>query len=165
MQTTLIKNNFESAQLNNQCCQYSLMAYSINTKGSSNLMPPIELARFQAKEPMEDTIIRWMHRIISNKQQFSVQLVQHIDAVTGKLRIGIVDTTPFIQLAAQLSVVNQYIGSYDCPEMQLNIRPQMHIPQSEFVFDGVFHINEFVLLKKEHAFDAYKQLNVFGLRP
>ena len=38
------------------------------------MKPHIELASFQAREEMEPTLIRWMHRIISQQQAFSCTL-------------------------------------------------------------------------------------------
>ena len=166
MQAVLQMNRKEQISYNTAAfCQYSLMAKPTNDAKSANLFPPIELTCFQAKEQMEETIIRWMHRIISNQQQFTVQLVQHIDAHTGNLQINITDKLPFIALASQLKVVNQYINSNGCPDMQFSIQPQLNFVQTEYLFNGSIEIHEFVLLKKYHQFDAYKQVNVFGLRP
>lgn len=150
---------------NTTFCQYSLMANPTNNFKSANLFPPIELTYFQAKEQMEDTIIRWMHRIISNQQQFTVQIKQDISADTGNLQLNITDKLPFQQLITQLKVVNQYINSNGCPDMQFRIQPQLNFVQTEYMFNGFIEIREFVLLKKYHHFDAYKQVNVFGLRP
>jgi hypothetical protein len=92
-------------------------------------------------------------------------LVQHIDSNTGNLQINITDKLPFLQLATQLKVVNQYINSNGCPDMQFSIQPQLNFVQTEYLLNGSIEIHEFVLLKKYHHFDAYKQVNVFGLRP
>jgi hypothetical protein len=41
----------------------------------------------------------------------------------------------------------------------------LNFVQTEYLLNGSIEIHEFVLLKKYHHFDAYKQVNVFGLRP
>ena len=127
--------------------------------------PPIELAVFKAKELMEETLLRWMHRIISNQQQFTTQLAQRIETPTGKLQLFITDRTPFQQLVQQLKVVSQYISSSDCPEMQFTIRPQLTGAEQACLFSGTVAIKELILLKKQHDFDRYQQVNVFALRP
>jgi len=162
-----------------QCSQYMLMAYPQTTKQVGVIAPPIELAIFQAKELMEGTIIRWMHRIISNQQYFKVQLEQSIDTNGTDLHLRIHDKTPFQQLANQLKVVSQYISSYDCPEMLFSIKPHLKMAtkiadpsyhllmatQKEQSFFGVFEVKELLLFKKQHDYDSYKQVNVFALRP
>jgi len=37
--------------------------------------------------------------------------------------------------------------------------------QKEQSFFGVFEVKELLLLKKQHDYDSYKQVNVFALRP
>lgn len=162
-----------------QCSQYMLMAYPQTTKQVGVIAPPIELAIFQAKELMEGTIIRWMHRIISNQQYFKIQLEQSIDTNGKEMQLRIHDKTPFQQLEKQLKVVSQYISSYDCPEMHFSIKPHLQMAmkiadpsyhllmatQKEQSFFGIFEVKELLLLKKQHDYDSYKQVNVFALRP
>ena len=76
--------------------QYLLMAY------------PFEMAVFEATEQMEETIIRWMHRIISNKSVFTVQVHQQIQEDTGQLQFCLADQGAFAQLANELKVVSQF---------------------------------------------------------
>ncbi len=179
MQAGFIVNSTGGLNTKAHCSQYMLMAYPQATKQAGVIAPPIELAIFQAKELMEGTIIRWMHRIISNQQYFTIQLEQSL-ATNGKgLQMRIHDKTPFQQLARQLKVVSQYISSYDCNEMIFSIRPHLQMAskiadpsyhllmatQKEQSFFGVFEVKELLLLKKQHDFDSYKQVNVFALRP
>jgi hypothetical protein len=175
MQAGFVLNQSERLNRTAQYGQYMLMTCPAAGKQSGSVAPPVELAVFQAKELMEETIIRWMHRIISNQQQFMMELVQSIHPSTGMLQIGITDKTPFQQLAKQLQVVREYISSCDCPDMQFTIHPHLNKAdpalqlllsnQQEPVFQGLFEVKEFLLLKKAHDFDTYKQLNLFALRP
>jgi len=156
-----------------QYSEYVLMVYPLSVgdaalsvgAASSVAAPPIELAVFKAKELMEETLLRWMHRIISNHQQFTTQLAQRIETPTGKLQLFITDRAPFQQLVQQLKVVSQYISSSDCPEMQFTIRPQLTGAEQACLFSGTVAVKELILLKKQHDFDRYQQVNVFALRP
>ncbi|MBH2004943.1 MAG: hypothetical protein I8H66_09665 [Sphingobacteriia bacterium] len=150
-----------------QCRQYTLVTYPEALNRPGTVAPPIELALFEAREQMEETMIRWMHRIISSQQQFQLELVQHVDSLTGQLQIAILDKTLFQRLAGQLKVVSQYINSCDCAEMHFNIRPNTRLLKNAIDpdFQGIYAIREFHLLKKTHDFDTYQPVNVFALRP
>lgn len=144
--------------------QYLLMAYPQAVRSSGIVVaPPVELASFQAKEVMEGTIIRWMHRIISSRQRFVLEFSHFTDPSNGKLQVYIQDKRAFQQLAGQLEVVSQYIRSYDCPEINFNLQLRTNMLQADYSFSGSFEVNEFLLLKKD--FDTYKPMNVFALRP
>lgn len=159
----------KSGKLNGreQCRQYMLVAYPEAANRSEEGVFPIELASFEAKEGMEETMIRWMHRIISTQQEFQLELVQRMDADTGQVQICIPDKTAFQQLARQLKVVSQYINSCDCAEMHFNIRPATGLLKimSDRNFQGIYTVRSFCLLKKNHDFDASRPVSVFALRP
>ena len=179
MQSGFTLNHTGRLNTKEQCSQYILMAYPQTSKQAGVIAPPIELAVFQAKELMEGTIIRWMHRIISNQQFFTIQLEQSLDTNGKGLQMRIHDKTPFQLLAKQLKVVSQYISSYDCSEMVFTLQPHLQMArkiadpsynllmatQKEQSFFGIFEVKELLLLKKQHDFDSFKQVNVFALRP
>eukprot|EP01041_Mallomonas_annulata_P035247 gene35247-58165_t len=96
MQAGYVLNSAQQTPISSEREQYLLMAYP---RFADAAVLPIEIAVFEATEQMEETIIRWMHRIISNKEQFSIQIEQQIDDATGRLQVRIADTTPFKQLA------------------------------------------------------------------
>ncbi len=150
-----------------QCRQYMLVAYPEAADHSGVEAFPIELASFEAKEGMEETMIRWMHRIISSQQEFRVELIQRMDVHTGQVQMSIPDKTDFQQLARQLKVVSQYINSCDCAEMYFNIRPVAGLlkVKRDGDYQGIYTIRAFCLLKKNHDFDASRPVSVFALRP
>lgn len=150
-----------------QCRQYMLVAYPEAADRSGVEALPIELASFEAKEGMEETMIRWMHRIISSQQAFQLELVQRTDEHTGQVQMSIPDKTAFQQLARQLKVVSQYINSCDCAEMHFNIRPVTGLlkVRPDRDFQGIYTVSSFFLLKKNHDFDASRPVSVFALRP
>lgn len=131
--------------------QYLLMAY------------PFEMAVFEATEQMEETIIRWMHRIISNKSAFTVQVHQQIQEDTAQLQFCLADQGAFAQLANELKVVSQFISSYQCREMYFNLRPA--IQHQLLCHSPSYTITELVLLRKPFGQEQYRQVNVFALKP
>lgn len=141
--------------------------------------PHITVANFLAKEEMESTIIRWMHRIISSQKSFQVTLDQYSGFKPHTIYLRVADHEPFQQIAKELKVVDQYIRGYGCPEMYLITRPHLTIARrlkdstyyqammayEQKTFHASFDVKELVLLRRQHQFDACKQVNVFGLQP
>jgi len=162
MQAGYVLNSAQQTPISSDREQYLLMAYP-RFEGNQPAILPIEIAVFEATEQMEETIIRWMHRIISNKAPFTIQIKQQIDDATGRLQLSIADATPFQQLAKQLEVVSQYISSYQCKEIYFSVRPYLRSNQP--CFAGLFTITELVLLRKRFEQADYRQVNVFGLKP
>jgi 2'-5' RNA ligase len=141
--------------------------------------PHITVANFLALEPMEETIIRWMHRVISTKKSFRVTLDQYGAFRPHTIYLRVQEHQPFQQLARELKVVDQYIRSNGCPEMKLISNPHLTIARrleqttyqeavavyAEKTFHASFEVKELLLLKRQHQFDGCKQVNVFGLQP
>ena len=141
--------------------------------------PHITVANFLAGEAMEETIIRWMHRIISSKKSFRVTLDQYGAFRPHTIYLRVQDHQPFQQLVKELKVVDQYIRGYGCPEMHLIANPHVTIARrleqttyseavkvySEKTFHASFEVKELVLLRRMNQFDSCKQVNVFGLQP
>ena len=63
-------------------------------------LPSITVAKFIAKEGMEETIIKWMHRIISEQNTFNVTLNNYSGFPSHKVYARVQDHTPFRQLAS-----------------------------------------------------------------
>ncbi len=141
--------------------------------------PHITIANFLAKEEMEATIIRWMHRIISNQKSFGVTLDQYCGFAQHTIYLRVQDHEPFQRLAKELKVIDQYVRSYGCPAMYMSNRPHLTIARrlpdivyrqaiAEYEQKKIstsFEVKELVLLRRQHAFDICKQVNVFGLTP
>ena len=141
--------------------------------------PHITVANFLAKEEMEETIIRWMHRIISMQKSFRVTLDQYSGFKPHTIYLRVQDHQPFQQLAKELKVVDQYVRSYGCPEMRLIKFPHLTIARrlpdntyqqaitdyAQKSFHASFEVTDLVLLRRQHQFDNCKQVNVFGLQP
>ena len=144
---------------------------SIKTK------PHITIANFLAKEAMEETIIRWMTRAIGTLPRFSVLLNNYGGFPPHTIYIRVQQQQPFKLLSNALQSVNHYVRSNDCPPMHLVTKPHLTIARqlspsvfekaimdySKKTFSASFEINELVLLRRQHQFDACKQLTSFQL--
>ena len=141
--------------------------------------PHITVANFLAMEAMEETLIRWMHRIISAQKKFKVTLDKYSGFANHTIYLRVQDHQPFQQLAKELKVVDQYVKGSGCPEMHLITRPHLiiarRLPENVYHqaatayaqkdFEASFEVKELLLLRRQHQFDTCKQINVFGLQP
>ncbi len=139
--------------------------------------PHITVSNFLAKETMEETIIRWMQRIISTQQSFSVSLNNYSGFPPHTVYLRVQDHQPFKQLATALKVVDQYVRGNDCPPMKLSTHPHLSVarklPENIYekaimeyapkTFHASFEVKQLILLKRKHQFDACKQISVFHL--
>jgi 2'-5' RNA ligase len=145
---------------------------SIQTK------PHITVANFLADEVMEDTIIRWMQRIFTKQQSFTVTLNNYSGFPPHTIYLRVQNATPFQQLAKELKVVNSYISSCSCPPMKPISNPHISIagklPEEVYFraltqyshksFHESFMVKELLLLKRKHQYDTCKTINVFALQ-
>lgn len=149
-------------------------AVAIKTK------PHITVASFLAKEEMEETLLRWMHRIISTRKTFMVALNNYGGFPNANaIYIRVQDHQPFKQLAKELKVIDELVRSNGLPKAYLISNPHMTIAgrldktvyekammeYSRKDFHAEFPVKELLLLKRTHQFDTCKQVNVFRLLP
>ncbi len=148
-------------------------------KAAIKTKPHITIANFVAKESMEETLIRWMQRICSNQQSFTVTLNNYSGFPPHTIYLRVQNVKPFQQLAKELKVVNTYVSSCLCPPMKLILNPHVSIagrlPEEIYFkaltqyarksFHESFVVNELLLLRKQHEYDTGKAINVFGLQP
>jgi len=146
--------------------------------GPIKTKPHVTVAGFLAKEAMEETIIRWIQRICNHQKSFMVTLNNYSGFPAHSIYLRVQNTAPFQNLARELTVVSNYISSCACPPMKLVTSPYMSIakrlPQEIFFkaltqyarksFHESFVVNELLLLRRKHAFDCCKPVNVFGLQ-
>lgn len=141
--------------------------------------PHITLARFQAMESMEETLIRWMRRICSQQESFQLTLNNYSGVPPGTIYLRIQNGNPFKQLGSGLQTLNAYISSCGCPPLQLVTKPRLVIAQlvskemyekalaqyARKSFHASFEVNELLLMKRENPFEPGKKVTVFGLPP
>lgn len=141
--------------------------------------PHIAIANFLATETMEETVIRWIHRICSQYKSFPVTFNNYSGFPPDTIYIRIQDHSPFKQLAVQLKVIDEYVRSNGCPEVRLIYRPHLTIAKaldnnvydkamldySQKTFHETFLLTGLVLLKRINQFDTCKEVNVFRFYP
>jgi 2'-5' RNA ligase len=151
--------------------------------------PHITLAAFQAGEIMEDTLIRWIQRMCNGYKSFQLTLnnysgipphtTKQPGATSGIIYLRVQDPRPFAQLMQQLRSIDELIRSSGCPPADPIGRPFLSIAwgltdqvynkampdYSRRTFHDSFRVDELVLLKRTHSFDACKTVNIFRLQP
>ena len=150
--------------------------------------PHITVAGFQAGEVMEETLIRWIQRICTQYQSFDLTLNNYsgfpphtakpAERIPGTIYLRVQDPQPIRHLMQQLQTIDEFIRSSGCPPVNLMSRPFLSIAYglteqvynrampdySRRTFHDTFHVRELVLLKRTHAFDPCKTVNIFRLR-
>lgn len=139
----------------------------------------ISVMKFTATEAMEETIAKWMQRICCLQESFIVTLNNYSGFPTGNIHLRVQYNQPFQKLANELKVIDNYIKSYGFPAARIRNHPHLtlagHLPEavySKAIFDyakhdfhGSFVVNELILMKRKHQFDAAKKINIFRLLP
>lgn len=141
--------------------------------------PFIMVANFLATESMEETVIRWSHRVCSQFQSFEVELNNFSGVPSHTIFLRIQNQAPFKLLASNLKVIDQYIRSNGGTEARFVSRAQLAIAEnletsvytkamldySAKLFHEKFLLTELLLLKRNSRFDQCRQVNVFRLYP
>ena len=157
--------------------QQFLNDYGLSMKTRNR--PHITVAAFQAGEQMEETLIRWIQRICRRHESFSIALNNYSGFPPHTIYLRVQDPQPFRQLMQQLRAIDDFIRSSGCPPVNLISRPYLSIAgglteqvynkammdYSQRTFHESFQVEELVLLKREHSFDACRTVNVFRLPP
>jgi hypothetical protein len=150
--------------------------------------PHVTLASFQAGDEVEDTLIRWIQRICSERRSFEIALnnysgipphnTESPERVPGTVFLRVQDPEPLKELMRQLGAIDEFIRSSGWPPVRLTGRPYLSIAgglteqvynkampdYSRKLFHDSFRVRELVLLKRKHSFDPCKTVNVFGLK-
>ena len=141
--------------------------------------PHITVANFLAAEAMEETLMKWMHRVISPKNNFRVSLNNFGGFPSSKtIYLRVQNPEPFKKLATELKILNDYLKPYKLPAGRFITTPHLTIarclPQNIFEhaarqyaqkeFYAEFNATELVLLKRSNKFDACKKVAVFRFK-
>ena len=142
-------------------------------------IPGISVVHFQARPEMEGTLLRWLHRIISNLPSFPVTLSHFSGIKPHTIYLRVSNHQPFQHLAKALQVIDQFVRSNGYPGMQTILNPHLaiasHLPPATYGqavgayaqkdFSASFLVNELVLLRRTNAYSVCEQVTFFGLRP
>jgi 2'-5' RNA ligase len=141
--------------------------------------PHIMVANFLAKEEMEETVLRWMHRIISSQKSFTVALNNYSGFPnTNSVYIRVQNHQPFKQLSKELKIIDELVRDNGLPKANLIVNPYIVIAgrldtsvyetampvYSKKDFHAEFEVKELLLLKRTHEFNACKQVSIFRLQ-
>jgi 2'-5' RNA ligase superfamily len=141
--------------------------------------PQLIVAGFLVKEAMEETLGRWIQRICSQQQRFTLTLNNYSGFPQNSIFLRVQNEQPFQKLSAALKELNPYITSCACPPMQftsrLHIRLADYLPENIYAnalkkyahktFHESFTVTELQLLKRRNEYDTYKPISVFSLQP
>lgn len=139
--------------------------------------PHITVATFLAKDVLEATLRRWIQKICSCKQRFTVTLNNYSGFPSGVIYLRIQETEPFERLAKQLKVIDGFLRDNHCPPLQLS-PPHMTIARrltapvyekavwafSQRCFHESFTLNELVLLKRNGRYNKWEHVDRFPLQ-
>lgn len=197
MQTGLILKSSAGVRIEHDCYEYLLAVVpgedvfdtvmgekdtfycEFGGPDTSTVKPQITIGSFEAKEAMEETIIRYMHRICSQQQSFEVALNNYSGFPPHTIYLRVQNQEPFRNLARQLKVVDHYINSCDCPAARFTSVPYLSIasklPENIYflalakyaqkTFHQTFVADELLLLRRSNQYDGYKTVNVFRFQP
>ena len=141
--------------------------------------PHIVLGSFLVPEYLEDTIIKWMHRICSVFKSFPVVLNNYNGIPEHSIYVRIQNPDYFRDLAGQLQVIDEFIRSNGCRPLKLTARPRLILAEglkhdeyerampeySRKLFHESFMAGELLLLKRKNEFDQCRHVNVFRFYP
>ncbi len=141
--------------------------------------PYISVAAFKAREAMEETMIRYIHRVCKGQTSFFVEL-NNIGGYPPKdMFLRVQNPLPFRQLGNNLKPIHDYIHSCSCPLVLGTLHPHINIisamPETLYLaalleygqmsFYETFKVSELYLLRKDKTRNEQKVINVFGLQP
>ena len=148
-------------------------------KDSFQSTPNLVIAKFNAREEMEETMVRYMQRIIMQQNSFEVALNNYSGFPLSTIYLRVQNQQPFRRLIKELKVVGEYVSSCFCPPIEFTSTPHIviakNLPDSLYLkammhysqktFHETFLLNELKLVRRNSEFDAEKSINVFGMRP
>lgn len=135
----------------------------------------INIANFLAKEAMEETLTRWITNICNKHQRFQLSLNNYGGLPPDTIYLRIQDLSPICGLINQLKILDDFIMASDCPPLKFLPKPHLPIAKklpmdiydkalkdySQKDFHESFMVEELVLLKRSHQFDASTTVNKF----
>lgn len=137
--------------------------------------PFIIVSKFDAREEMEETLIRWLQKIIGQEQSFLLTLNNYSAVPPDTICLRLQEHAVFFYFLKKLEVLNHHIptisGFFKRPYLAFasQLPPDIYeraVPHySRKSFHESFIVNELLLMRKESAFEPFKTIQVFGLLP
>jgi hypothetical protein len=104
--------------------------YAIGRYGEKDfpgVMPEMVIARFSAMEDMEDTLLRWLHRIVGQQEAFSVVFNNYGSMPGSPLYLRLQDPGPFREISTGLKSLDAVLKSNGAASVQVFHHPRLLI--------------------------------------
>lgn len=139
----------------------------------------LTVARFQAREEMEGTLLRWINRILSNQSGFRFAF-NNYGSMPGKpLYWRVQNAEPFRRLTDSFRVLEGWLQGNGCHGLELFSHPRLHLLDeldssierevlmafSASTFYEVVELRELELLVTEQWANEYRLVSRFSLLP
>ena len=124
----------------------------IQSKSSYSIL----LGSFQAKEELENTIVRWLQRIFNLQGSFPVTLNNFSGRPPHTIHLRIQDPGEIKKMINQFIMIDHFLQANDCPPAVLYFTPQLEISNNipENIFNKI--LNEFSGKRFHESFIAEK---------
>lgn len=145
------------------------------SRSVSEKPPSITIACFEAREEMEDMLIRWTQKICEHQEAFLVTLNNFSAIPPHIVYIKVQDEAPFKQLAGQLRTLENFMRTeddrkakiFEKPFIKLGRFPDLASQQDWFhyshqLFHAAFMARKMVLFKLENK--TWKMVSVFPFK-
>lgn len=137
------------------------------------------VAAFHIRQEMEPTLMRWLHRVISQQEQFPIRCNNYGSKREDSLYIRFMDHGPIRKLAEQLRPVEAFLRTDGQARVDLVVHPTLVIASGmggelarsvlmDFAsrhFDGGFEVEALELEKREPGKDSKQLVARFPLLP
>jgi len=154
----------------------SLFNAAYKFKPRHALKPQILITSFFASEGMEPTMVRWLQKICSLEQGFTLTINNYSGFPNHTIFLRIPDAIPVRDFVKQLSVMKDFIqpassGFFRRPHIAIasqlpeDIYEKALSDYSRKLFHESFQVKELVLLKRKDSFDNLRTVQVYGLLP
>lgn len=145
------------------------------SRSVSEKPPCITIACFEAREEMEDMLIRWTQKICEYQESFLVTLNNFSAVPPHIVYIRIQDEAPFKQLAGQLRTLENFMRTEDGRKAKIFEKPFIKLgafpdPASQKdwfhyshqLFHAAFTARKMVLFRREK--ETWKMVSVFPFK-
>ncbi len=137
----------------------------------------LEIARFSAKEVMEETLERWIGNICALQSPIEIELNNFSSIPPHIIYARVQHHHPFLNLVDKLKIVDGFIQSGNCPPVAFTTRPIIPIASglSKYIFEEAekfysgrtFHTSFFLqkieLLKRDGVDKSFRRIQSFTL--
>lgn len=133
----------------------------------------LTLARFQVKEAMEETLIRWIQNICRLQRGIRIKFI--VKGASPAALLEIQDLKPLLQLANSIKIIDGFVQSNECPPVWVASRMDLSLPihqpvhlESKTGFTEAdcriaFPVEKIQLVKRKGPYETFQLVNSFSL--